>query len=63
MGAASHLGSIPASWPDNKAFIGKPQDPATTLDLLGVRQYEPATGRFLSLDPVFEAGQPAQMGG
>jgi len=35
-----------------------PADGVTGLDLLGARRYEPATGRFLSLDPVFEAGDP-----
>ena len=50
-------------WPDNMASINQPQDPSPPLGLLGARQYEPATGRFLSLDPVFEAGQPTQMGG
>jgi RHS repeat-associated protein len=51
------------TWPDNQAFLGQPQDPATSLDLLGARQYNPATGAFLSLDPILEAGNPAQMGG
>ena len=51
------------TWPDNKAFLNQPADPDTGLDLLGARQYNPVTGRFLSLDPVFEAGQPTQMGG
>jgi RHS repeat-associated protein len=51
------------TWPDNRAFLGQPQDPATNLDLLGARQYDSATGAFLSLDPVLEAGDPTQMGG
>ena len=52
------------AWPDsNSSFLGKPQDPATSLDLLGARQYNPATGSFLSLDPLFEAGSPLEMGG
>ena len=53
----------PASWPDNNAFLGQPSDPVTTLDLLGARQYDPATGAFLSLDPLLESGSPQQMGG
>ena len=51
------------TWPDNQAFLDQPADPDTGLDLLGARQYNPVTGRFLSLDPVFEVGQPTQMGG
>jgi hypothetical protein len=31
--------------------------------LLGARQYNPVTGRFLSLDPILEVGDPTQMGG
>jgi RHS repeat-associated protein len=53
----------PSAWPDNKAFVGQPQDITTALGLLGAREYNPATGNFTSLDPVFEAGEPAQMGG
>jgi RHS repeat-associated protein len=51
------------SWPDNNAFLGKPEDPNTSLVELGSRQYDPATGAFISLDVVLEAGSPQQMGG
>jgi RHS repeat-associated protein len=57
------VGTVPVSWPDHDAYLGKPQDPSTLLDLLGARQYDAVTGSFLSLDPVFEAGSPLQMGG
>ncbi len=53
----------PPAWPDGNAFLGKPQDPSTGLDVLGLRDYDPATGSFISLDPLFEAGSPQQMGG
>jgi RHS repeat-associated protein len=56
-------GAVPGSWPDQHAFVGKPADQNTSLDLLGARQYDPATGRFLQVDPVLEAGDPRQMGG
>jgi RHS repeat-associated protein len=49
-------GARPSSWPDSNTFLGKPADPATSLDLLGARQYDPATGAFLSPDPVFQPG-------
>jgi RHS repeat-associated protein len=51
------------SWPDDKGFLGLVADGTTGWDLLGARQYNPATGAFLSLDPVLEAGSPVQMGG
>ncbi|MFQ3559309.1 ricin-type beta-trefoil lectin domain protein [Streptomyces gramineus] len=59
-------GTKPSSWvatDENRGFLGRPADPTTGLDLLGARNYDPVTGRFLSPDPVFEAGDPNQMGG
>jgi RHS repeat-associated protein len=40
-----------------------PTDPATGLNLLGARQYDPDLGAFLQLDPVLEPGDPGQIGG
>jgi RHS repeat-associated protein len=51
------------TWPDDKGFVEQVADGSTGWDLLGARQYNPATGSFLSLDPVLEAGSPVQMGG
>ncbi|MET8411772.1 ricin-type beta-trefoil lectin domain protein [Streptomyces sp. NPDC005195] len=59
-------GTKPSTWvaaDENHSFLGQPADPVTGLDLLGVRNYDPMLGRFLSPDPVFEAGDPNQMGG
>ncbi|MFD9339091.1 ricin-type beta-trefoil lectin domain protein [Streptomyces sp. NPDC060028] len=59
-------GPKPPSWvsPDeNRGFLGQPLDASTGLNLLGARNYEATTGRFLSPDPVFQAGDPNQMGG
>ncbi|MFD0635939.1 RHS repeat domain-containing protein [Catenulispora yoronensis] len=56
-------GTSPNGWPDQRGYLGKPTDPTTGLSLLGVRDYDPVTGRFLSVDPVLESGDPAQMGG
>ncbi|MFI9275944.1 RHS repeat domain-containing protein [Kitasatospora sp. NPDC052896] len=56
-------GATPSTWADNHGYLGKPTDPTTGLDLLGARNYDPTIGRFLTADPVFEAGDPNQMGG
>ncbi|WP_395298426.1 polymorphic toxin-type HINT domain-containing protein [Kitasatospora hibisci] len=56
-------GAIPTSWADNRGYLGKPVDTASGLNLLGARNYDPTLGRFLTVDPVLEAGDPNQMSG
>ncbi|MGW1910837.1 ricin-type beta-trefoil lectin domain protein [Streptomyces sp. NPDC002076] len=59
-------GTKPATWvsaDENHGYLGQPTDATTGLDLLGARNYDPALGRFLTPDPIFEAGDPNQMGG
>ncbi|MGW2517195.1 ricin-type beta-trefoil lectin domain protein [Streptomyces sp. NPDC001617] len=59
-------GTKPSSWvsaDENHGYLGKPTDSVTGLDLLGARNYDPTLGRFLTADPLFEAGDPNQMGG
>jgi RHS repeat-associated protein len=51
------------SWPDNHGFLNKPVDTATGLISMGARWYDPSTGTFESLDPVFEAISPQQHNG
>jgi RHS repeat-associated protein len=56
-------GTTPSSWINGLGYLNQPADPATNLDLLGAREYDPATGRFLQRDPVVEATDPNQLGG
>jgi RHS repeat-associated protein len=56
-------GTQPTSWPNDKGFVGGTTDTATGLTNLGVREYDPTLGRFLSADPVLEASDPNQIGG
>ncbi|MFD8914763.1 RHS repeat domain-containing protein [Streptomyces sp. NPDC059575] len=45
-------GATPPAWPDDKGFLGKPADTETGLTHIRAREYDPATGRFLSVDPL-----------
>ncbi|MFD4501540.1 ricin-type beta-trefoil lectin domain protein [Streptomyces sp. NPDC058457] len=59
-------GTKPTSWvsaDENHGYLGQPADATTGLDLLGARNYDPAQGRFLTPDPLFESNDPNQMGG
>ncbi|MEV7021292.1 ricin-type beta-trefoil lectin domain protein [Kitasatospora sp. NPDC093558] len=56
-------GAMPTGWADNRGYLGQPVDANSGLNLLGARNYDSALGRFLTVDPVLEAGDPNQMGG
>ncbi|MDI5963241.1 polymorphic toxin-type HINT domain-containing protein [Streptantibioticus silvisoli] len=43
--------------------MGGTPDATTNLENLGAREYDPADGRFISADPVFESADPNQLGG
>ena len=51
------------TWVDNHAFLGKPADLATGLDIVGARNYDSATGRFISVDPLLESTSSQELGG
>ncbi|MEU9446442.1 RHS repeat-associated core domain-containing protein [Streptomyces sp. NPDC048304] len=51
------------TWSDNRGFLNAPNDTSTGLTIVGARQYDPTTGRFISLDPLFEATSPQELNG
>jgi RHS repeat-associated protein len=54
-------GTSPA-WPNLKGFVGGDNDP-TGLTHVGAREYDPATGRFISVDPLIDFADNRQMHG
>jgi RHS repeat-associated protein len=51
------------TWADNRTFLNKTTDTATSLTNAGAREYDPTLGRFVSLDPLFEATSPQELNG
>ncbi|MGW5343309.1 polymorphic toxin-type HINT domain-containing protein [Streptomyces sp. NPDC004050] len=50
----------PDSWAGDKGFVGGTKEKSTGFTLLGAREYDPTTGRFISPDPLISAGDPQQ---
>jgi RHS repeat-associated protein len=50
-------------WKGERGFVDGTIDAAIGLTHLGAREYDPLIGRFLSVDPVIEPGNPQQLHG
>lgn len=50
----------PGAWAGDKGFLGGTKEKSTGFTLLGAREYDPTTGRFISADPIINAGNPQQ---
>ncbi|MFZ3494698.1 polymorphic toxin-type HINT domain-containing protein [Streptomyces sp. 5.8] len=52
------------AWAGSRTFLGTGNnDSSTGLTHIGAREYEPATGRFISVDPIIDITDPLQMNG
>ncbi|GAA4074731.1 RHS repeat-associated core domain-containing protein [Streptomyces shaanxiensis] len=56
-------GAKPAAgaWPGDKSFVGGTADATTGLIQLGARAYDPAAGRFVSVDPMLNLADPQHL--
>ncbi|MBL1109712.1 sugar-binding protein [Streptomyces sp. 5-8] len=57
-------GAKPTAWPGTKGFVGGTDDTKDTgLTHLSAREYDPTTGRFISVDPILNVSDPQSLGG
>jgi RHS repeat-associated protein len=51
------------AWPDNHGFLNMPLSSGTGLVDVGAREYDPAIGKFISVDPVVSQKDPQALTG
>ncbi|MFJ7997949.1 polymorphic toxin-type HINT domain-containing protein [Streptomyces sp. NPDC096310] len=57
-------GDTPKAWPGTRGFVGGTDDTkATGLTHLGAREYDPSTGRFVSVDMLIDPKDPESLSG
>ncbi|MEU7550929.1 RHS repeat-associated core domain-containing protein [Streptomyces sp. NPDC044571] len=56
-------GTQPSGWAGDKTFVGGTKDTDSGLTHIGAREYDPLTGRFISVDPVMDLMDSQQLHG
>ncbi|GGZ37627.1 hypothetical protein GCM10010343_75800 [Streptomyces avidinii] len=56
-------GTQPTTWTGEKTFVGGTKDNDSGLTHIGAREYDPLTGRFISVDPILDLTDSQQLHG
>ncbi|MGW1768431.1 polymorphic toxin-type HINT domain-containing protein [Streptomyces sp. NPDC002073] len=56
-------GTPVGTWPDDKRFLGAPEDTTTGLTHIGAREYDPGIGQFINVDPLLELDRHQTLNG